>query len=101
MLPPVANKKMQAWIRSRHLVCSDNVLVFETFDGTTIEKFEECVKSLGGELISVEPLKKVWRGNHRRVILYQAKATLNSSNHPVKQYWYEKGSFYTRFDDRC
>ncbi len=101
MLPPVAKKKMQGWIRSRHLVCNDNFLVFETFDGSTIDKFEECVSSLGGELLSVEPLKKVWRGRHRRVILYQAKATLNTSNHPVHQYWYEKGSFYTKFDDRC
>ena len=101
MLPPVANKKMQGWIRSRHLVCNDHVLVFETFDGSTIDKFEECVSSLGGELLSVEPLKKVWRGSHRRVILYQAKATLSSSNHPVHQYWYEKGSFYTKFDERC
>ena len=86
MLPPVANKKMKGWIRSRHLICSENYLVFETFDSSTIEKFEECVMSLGGKLVSVEALKKIWRGNHRRVILYQAKAMFTSSNHPVQQY---------------
>ncbi|HIK38777.1 MAG: CpeR family transcriptional regulator [Geminocystis sp.] len=101
MLPPVASKKMQAWIRSRHLICKNNLLVFETFDYSAVEKFEECVKSLGGELLSVEVLRRVWRGNHRQVLLYQAKASLSSPNHPIKQYWYEKGSLYTRFDDSC
>lgn len=101
MLPPVAKKKMQGWIRSRHLICSKNLLIFETFDYSTIERFEECLISLGGELKSVDTLKRVWRGNHRRVFLYQAKGIFPGSNHPIQQYWYENGSLYTRFDDRC
>lgn len=100
MLPPIALKKMQTWIRSRHLICSKKFLIFETFDYSTVERFEECVTSLGGELISVDVLKKIWRGNHRQVILYQVKASFNTSNHPIQQYWYENGSFYTRFDER-
>jgi phycoerythrin-associated linker protein len=101
MLPPVAKKKMETWIRSRHLICSKKFFIFETFDYPTIERFEECVISLGGTLISVEAFKKVWRGNHRQVILYQAKATFQNPHHPIKQYWYENGSFYTRFDESC
>lgn len=101
MLPPIAKKKMQGWIRSRHLICSGNIFIFETFDCATIEKFEECITSLGGKLICVNASKKVWRGSHRRVILYQARAKLDVNNHSLKQYWYEKGSFYTRFDDSC
>ncbi|WP_231937562.1 CpeR family transcriptional regulator [Geminocystis sp. NIES-3709] len=101
MLPPIASKKMQTWIRSRHLIFADKFLILETFDYSTIERFEECVISLGGEFICVHPLKKVWRGNHRKVILYQAKAVFNNPNNPIKQYWYENGSHYTRFDERC
>lgn len=101
MLPPVARKKMETWIRSRHLVYTENCLIFETFDYSTIERFEECVISLGGYLISVEALKKVWRGNHRQVILYQAKANLKTPHHPLKNYWYKNGSFSTKFDESC
>jgi phycoerythrin-associated linker protein len=101
MLPPVANKKMETWIRSRHLIYTDNNLIFETFDYSTIERFEECVISLGGHLMSVEAIKKVWRGNHRQVILYQAKAQLKTPNHPLKNYWYEYGSLCTKFDENC
>lgn len=100
MLPPVASKKMQAWIRSKHLICEGNFFVFETLEYSTVERFEECVKSLGGSLISVEPIKKVWIGNHRQVILYQAKASLHTPHHDLKQYWVKYGGFYTRFDER-
>ena len=99
MLPPVANKKMKAWIRSRHLICSGNFFIFETLDYSTIERFEPCVESLGGTLISVEPLKRVWIGTHRRILLYQAKASLHTPHHELKQYWYQKGSFKSRFDE--
>jgi phycoerythrin-associated linker protein len=101
MLPPVARKKMQAWIRSRHLICAGHFFIFETLEYSTVERFEECIKSLGGTLISVEPTKKVWIGNHRQVILYQAKASMHVPNNDLKQYWIKYGGFYTRFDERC
>lgn len=100
MLPPIAHKKMQAWIRTRHLICSGNFFILETLEYTTVERFEECVKSLGGSLISVEPIKKVWIGSHRQVILYRAKASLHTPNHDLRQYWLKYGGFYTRFDER-
>ena len=101
MLPPVARKKMQSWVRSRHLICTNNKIIFESYDYSAIERFEECLISLGGELISVDILKKVWRGNHRQVILYQAQGRFDSPNHAIQQYWYENGSLYTKFDERC
>ena len=100
MLPPSAKKKMQAWIRSRHLICSGNFYVFETVEYSTVDKFQACVESLGGTLISVEPLKKIWIGSHRRVVLYQAKASLHTPHHELNQYWIKYGSFRTRFDER-
>ncbi len=100
MLPPVACKKMQAWIRSRHLICNGHFFIFETLEYSTVERFEECVNSLGGTLISVEPIRKVWIGNHRQVVLYQAKASLHTPHHELKQYWIKYGGFYSRFDER-
>ncbi|NEP43484.1 MAG: CpeR family transcriptional regulator [Okeania sp. SIO2H7] len=99
MLPPVARKKMQGWIRSRHLICSGNFFIFETLDCSALERFEECVVNLGGTLICVEAIKRVWIGNHRQILLYQAKASLHTPHHDLKQYWYKYGSFYTRFDE--
>ncbi|MEL7522596.1 MAG: CpeR family transcriptional regulator [Cyanobacteria bacterium P01_A01_bin.116] len=100
MLPPNAKKKMQSWIRSRHLICSGNFFVFETVEFSTVDKFQECVEALGGTLIAVEPLKKIWIGSHRRVVLYQAKASLHTPHHELNQYWIKYGSFRTRFDER-
>ncbi|MEM8779221.1 MAG: CpeR family transcriptional regulator [Cyanobacteria bacterium P01_G01_bin.49] len=100
MLPPVASKKMQTWIRSRHLVCEGNFFIFESFDYSAVERFEQCIGSLGGTLISVEPIKHIWMGNHRKVMLYRAKASLYNPHHALKQYWFKYGSFYTRFDER-
>ncbi len=100
MLPPQAEKKMRCWIRSRHLICSGNFFIFETLEYTTIDRFTECVRSLGGTLISVEPVNKIWMGSHRQVILHQAKASLHTPHHDLKQYWIKYGSFYTRFDER-
>ncbi|NJK37078.1 MAG: CpeR family transcriptional regulator [Oscillatoriales cyanobacterium RM2_1_1] len=92
---------MQAWIRSRHLVCSGNFFVFETLDYSAIERFEACVQSLGGTMISVEPSRLVWMGNHRQVVLYQVKASLHTPNHDLKQYWFKYGNTYTRFQEEC
>jgi len=100
MLPPQAQKKMQAWIRSRHLICSGHFFILETVEYSTVERFSDCVASLGGTLISVDPVKKIWIGNHRQVILYQARASLHTPHHTLKQYWIKYGSFHTRFDER-
>ena len=99
MLPPIAQKKMEAWIRSRHLICSGNFYIFQTVDYSAIERFEKCVISLGGALISVEPINRVWMGNHRQVILYQAKASLHTPHHDLRQYWFKYGGYRTRFDE--
>ena len=63
MLPPQAQKKMKAWIRSRHLIRSGNFFIFETVEYSTVDKFQDCLKALGGTLICVEPIKKIWIGD--------------------------------------
>lgn len=98
MLPPEAQKKMQCWIRSRHLICSGNFYVFETVDFSTVERFSDAVAALGGTVISVDPVGKIWMGDHRQVVLYRAKASLHTPCHALKQYWLKYGGFRTRFD---
>ena len=98
MLPPEAQKKMQSWIRSRHVICSGNFYIFETVDYSAIERFDDCISTLGGTLISVDPVSKIWMGNHRQVLLYRAKASLHTPCHDLKQYWIKYGNYRTRFD---
>ncbi|GET41712.1 CpeR family transcriptional regulator [Microseira wollei] len=100
MLPPQAQKKMQCWIRSRHLICSGNFFIYETVDYSALDRFSDCIAALGGALLSVEPVGKIWMGDHRQVILYRAKASLHTPHHALKQYWIKYGGFRTRFDER-
>jgi phycoerythrin-associated linker protein len=98
MLLPDIQKKMRSWIRSRHLICSGNFYIFETVDYSAIERFDDCVKALGGTLIAVESIGKISMGNHRQVLLYRAKASLHTPCHNLKQYWINSGSYRTRFE---
>jgi phycoerythrin-associated linker protein len=100
MLPLEAEKKMRCWIRSRHLICSGHFFIFQTVDYTALERFSDCIHALGGSLISVDSIDKVWMGNHRQVILYQAKASLHTPCHDLKQYWIQYGGFHTKFSSQ-
>ncbi|BAZ07790.1 CpeR family transcriptional regulator [Calothrix sp. NIES-3974] len=101
MLPPEAEKKLKSWIRSRHLICDGNFFIFDTIDYSCIERFHTCISALGGSLISVDTIDKIWMGDHRQVFLYRAKASLNVPCNQVRQYWFKYGGLYTRFDKRC
>lgn len=100
MLPPEARTKLKGWIRSRHLIYSGSFCLFQTINYKTIERFEACLKCLGGTVIYVRPLRKIWLGNHRQVVLYEIKASLFTQQNQLKQYWAKYGGFYHRFDER-
>jgi phycoerythrin-associated linker protein len=100
MLPPAAEKKLKSWVRSRHLICSGNFFVFESVDYSAVERFTECVEALGGTLIAVDSVGRIWMGNHRQVLLFRAKASLYTPCHDLRQYWIKYGSFRTRFDEQ-
>jgi phycoerythrin-associated linker protein len=100
MLPPIAQKKMQCWIRSRHLIYSGNFFIYETVDYSAVDRFDSCIEALGGAVISVNSVGKVWMGDRRQVILYRAKASLLTPHHDLHHYWIKYGSFRTRFDER-
>lgn len=96
--PVCAIKKLQIWIKSHHLICDGNFFVLKTVEYSMVERFEQYITILGGSLISVESAKKIPMGNHRQVILYQAKASLHTPNHDLKEYWERYGALYTKFD---
>lgn len=96
--PICAIKKLQIWIKSHHLICHGNFFVLETVEYSMVERFEQYITILGGSLISVESTKKIPMGNHRQVILYQAKASLHTPHHDLKEYWEKHGSLCTKFD---
>jgi phycoerythrin-associated linker protein len=100
ILPPIAQKKMQCWIRSRHLIYSGNFFIYETVDASAVERFGDCVEALGGTVIAVNSIGKIWMGDRRQVVLYRAKASLHTPHHTLQQYWIKYGSFRTRFDER-
>lgn len=100
ILPPIAQKKMQCWIRSRHLIYAGNFFIYETVDFSAVDRFCDCIKALGGAVISVDSVGKVWMGDRRQVILYRAKASLQTPHHDLHHYWIKYGSFRTRFDER-
>lgn len=101
ILPPLAQKNLQRWIRSRHVICSGNFFLFETVNYAAIERFNACIKALGGSVISVDSIGKIWQGKHRQVVLYRAKASLHTPHHQLKQYWIKYGNFRTRFDQQA
>jgi phycoerythrin-associated linker protein len=100
ILPPIAQKKMQCWIRSRHLIYAGSFFIYETVDYSAVERFGECIEALGGTVIAVNSIGKIWMGDRRQVILYRAKASLHTPHHALQQYWIKYGSFRTRFDER-
>ncbi|NJN32401.1 MAG: CpeR family transcriptional regulator [Synechococcales cyanobacterium RM1_1_8] len=100
MYPIQAEKKLRSWIRSHHLICSGSFYLFETVESSAVDRFSECVEILGGSIISVEPVKKLWIGKHRQVVLFRAKASLHTPEHALRNYWSRYGSFYSRFDER-
>jgi phycoerythrin-associated linker protein len=96
-----AEKKLQGWIRSRHVICTGNFFLFETINYTAIDRFSECVATLGGTIISVDSIGKIWIGDLRPVMVYQIKASLHTPHHQLKQYWLKYGSFQTRFNPQA
>ncbi len=100
ILPPLAEKRVQSWIRSRHVICSGNFFVFETMDYSALDRFTESIRALGGTVIAIDSVGKVWIGDHRQIVLYRAKASLHTPHHDLKRYWIKYGSFRTRFDEQ-
>ena len=48
------DKQMKTWIRSQHLICVGSDFIFETVDQTQLDKFETCIRAMGGRIRTVK-----------------------------------------------
>lgn len=91
---------LKGWIRSQNLICISNQFVFETVDQTALEKFENCIVLLGGQIKSITAIGNWPMGPRRSFKILRAIALIpktNSQNLVI--YWAKKGSKNTRYNE--
>ena len=95
-----ADKQMKAWIRSHHLICEGSDFMFETVDQTQLEKFEECLKIMGGKIRSVKAVGNWPMGPNRTFKILRATAAVpRPGGEKLVTYWAKKGNKQTRYSD--
>ena len=93
-----AGKQLRAWIRSQHLICQGTDFIFETVDQAQLERFEACLKSLGGHLRQVEAVGNWPMGPNRIFKVLRATATVpRPLGVPLVEYWGKRGKNQTRY----
>jgi phycoerythrin-associated linker protein len=94
------HKQLQSWIRTQHLICHGTDFIFETVDQTLIDRFESCLHSLGGKVVSVKDVGHWPMGPHRSFRILRAVARVpRPMGHEVVSYWATYGSSRTRYSE--
>ncbi|MAN18422.1 phycoerythrin operon regulator [Synechococcus sp. A18-25c] len=94
------DKQMKAWIRSHHLICEGSDFMFETVDQTQLDKFEECLKRMGGKIRTVKAVGNWPMGPNRTFKILRAIASVpRPGGEKLVTYWAKKGSKQTRYSD--
>jgi phycoerythrin-associated linker protein len=92
--------QLESWIRSQHLICRGTDFIFETVDQSLIERFEVCLLSLGGEVISIREVGAWPMGPKRTFKILRAVAKVpRPAGHVIVSYWASNGSTKTRFSE--
>lgn len=92
--------QLESWIRSQHLICRGTEFIFETVDQSLIERFEVCLLSLGGEVISIREVGAWPMGPKRTFKILRAVAKVpRPAGHSIVSYWASNGSTKTRFSE--
>ena len=93
-------RQMESWIRSQHLICRGTDFIFETVDQSLIERFEHCLLSFGGEIISIREVGAWPIGPKRKFKILRALAKVpRPGAHAIVSYWANNGSTKTRFSE--
>ena len=93
-------KQLRSWIRSQHLICLGTDFVFETVDQAQLERFECCLRSIGGYLREVNAVGNWPMGPNRSFKILRACATVpRPGGEDLVQYWAKHGSSNTRFSE--
>ncbi|MGL6133479.1 MAG: CpeR family transcriptional regulator [Prochlorococcaceae cyanobacterium] len=95
-----AIQQLRSWIRSQHLICQGQDFIFETVDQSQLERYEACLKLLGGHVRAVHAVGN-WPMGHRRTfkILRAEAAVPRPRGLELQRYWADRGSFQTRFSE--
>ena len=92
--------QMKAWIRSHHLICEGSDFIFETVDQTQLEKFEDCIQSMGGKIRTVKAVGNWPMGPRRTFKILRANASVpRPGGEKLVTYWAKKGSKQTRYSE--
>jgi phycoerythrin-associated linker protein len=95
-----ARKQLRSWIRSQHLICLGQDFIFETVDQMQLERFEACLKVIGGEVRVVVAVGNWPMGPRRTFKILRAIAPVpRPRGLEVQRYWANHGSFQTRFSE--
>jgi phycoerythrin-associated linker protein len=93
-------KQLRSWIRSQHLICEGTNFIFETVDQTLIDRFESCLTSLGGQILTVHEVGHWPMGPRRCFKILRATARVpRPSCNDVVSYWACHGSTQTRYSE--
>lgn len=93
-----SKKQLFSWVRSQHLICSGQNFIFETIDQAQLERFENCIKNIGGEIESVRSTGNWPMGPRRSFKILKAQAIVpRPGGIEIQAYWAKYGSFKTRF----
>lgn len=93
-------KQLESWIRSNHLICEGSNFIFETVDQTLIDRFEDCLNSLGGEILTVHDVGDWPMGPRRCFKILRAVARVpRPTCSSVVSYWACNGSSHTRYSE--
>jgi phycoerythrin-associated linker protein len=94
------DEQLQCWIRSQHLICFGTDFIFETVDQAQLDRFEVCLNSLGGELLSVKVVGDWPMGPRRCFKILRAVARVPRPHcHAAVSYWANHGSSHTRYSE--
>ena len=94
------DKQLKAWIRSQHLICEGSDFIFETVDQSQLEKYESCLKAIGGRIRSIKAVGNWPMGPNRSLKILRATASVpRPGGEELVTYWAKKGQSMTRYSE--
>lgn len=95
-----AQKQFRNWIRTQHLICVGQDFIFETVDQMQLERFQDCLKFIGGDVRVVRAVGNWPMGPRRTFKILRAEAAVpRPRGLEIQRYWANHGSFQTRFSE--
>ena len=95
-----AERLLRGWIRTQHLICYERDFIFETVDQTHLDRFEQCMLSIGSDIRKIEAVGNWPMGNRRAFKILRAKANVpRPGGEKFIEYWAKNGKNATRYSE--